>query len=285
MSSSNKSTSRGGKGSKAAESGGKSHGKTDGKSDTGGNTKSNKSSQDARLSQILDRKADNTILDEKVKFVMETTCKSEEEVCLVLHDCDYDMEQAVLTLLESSSQSAFATSVKKKKNRQSSTSKTETADGGGGTGGVEDWDAPQQSNLSGLQGGPAGASGNSNAPDRERSRIRGGPRLSKGRGDSRGWRGREGRGGNDGDRGINQEDSGRGGNDGYNRRGRENRMSNGPGRGGGSGRGGRGGGRMGPRTYQSRDGGPRSHNRNMGTVETWEDPSTNQNSKYISKYF
>lgn len=53
---------------------------------------------------------------------------------------------------------------------------------------------------------------------------------------------------------------------------RSGRMSNGPGR---SGRGGRGGGRLGPRTFQSRDkpgqGFPRS-------IDTWNNPSTEENS-------
>ncbi|XP_044740287.1 protein lingerer isoform X2 [Chrysoperla carnea] len=284
MSSSNKTTSRGGKGSKTAgDAGGK---KTDGKTDTGTNKSTNKSQQpqsyELTLAQIKDRKSDDPTLKDKVKQVMDTTFKSEEEVCLVLHDCDYDMDKAVIMLLEGHSQGAYATSVKKKKNRQTSTSKTETGDGGG----TEDWDATTQNNTAGGAqqtggGGGVGGSGSGGTTtagtggggERERSRNRGGapPRLSKGRGDSRGWRGREGPRGERGDRDGGDRthgDDGRGG-DNYRRGG--GRMSNGPGRGGGGGRGGRGG-RTGPRTYQPRDGGPRgSHNRN--TVDTWEDTS------------
>lgn len=103
MSSSNKTTSRGGKGSKTADAGGK---KTDGKTDTG-NKSTNKTqpqSYELTLAQIKDRKSDDPTLKDKVKQVMDTTFKSEEEVCLVLHDCDYDMDKAVIMLLEGHSQ-------------------------------------------------------------------------------------------------------------------------------------------------------------------------------------
>lgn len=52
---------------------------------------------------------------------------------------------------------------------------------------------------------------------------------------------------------------------------RRGRMANGPSRGGGSGRGGRGGGRLGSRTFQSRDGGPSRNNYGpRPVVDMWD---------------
>lgn len=45
-------------------------------------------------------KNEDSSLNDKVKHLIEMTQRSEDEVCLVLHECDYDMNQAVEILIE-----------------------------------------------------------------------------------------------------------------------------------------------------------------------------------------
>lgn len=197
-----------------------------------------------RIAQIIETRTEDPDLKDKIKQVMDATRKSEDEVCTALHDCDNDPDRAVNMLLEGAGTGEWETSVKKKKNRQPSTTKSETVANNRDTE-QEDWGLERETNT-----------------ERERSRTRGGgPPRMRGRGslDNRGWRGRENK-----ENERNLED----GRDGYRRGG--GRMMNGPGR---SGRGGRGGGRLGPRTFQSRDKGgfPRS-------IETWNNPGAEDSS-------
>lgn len=46
-------------------------------------------------------KSDDPLIKEKVKQVIEMTQRDENEVCLVLHECEYDVELAVNMLFES----------------------------------------------------------------------------------------------------------------------------------------------------------------------------------------
>lgn len=46
-------------------------------------------------------KSDDPLIKEKVKQVIEMTHRDENEVCLVLHECEYDVELAVNMLFES----------------------------------------------------------------------------------------------------------------------------------------------------------------------------------------
>lgn len=118
---------------------------------------------------------------EKVANLMETTQRSEEEVCCALYECDNDLDRAVIFLLETLPIGAFETSSKKKKNRLTSGSNDAAGDG--------DWG---ETAITGGNGGGSGGGLNTNDV-RERSRNRSGMRGGRGGSDSRGWRGRESR--------------------------------------------------------------------------------------------
>lgn len=101
---------------------------------------------------------------------METTQRSEEEVCCALYECDNDLDRAVIFLFETLPVGAFETSSKKKKNRLTSASNDNTGD--------NDWN---------NEGGNGGQNGQHKGNDaRERSRSRGGMRGGRGGTDSRG---------------------------------------------------------------------------------------------------
>lgn len=71
-----------------------------------------------RIAQILEFK--NGTQDptrEKVIQLMEMTERSEEDACLALYECDNDVEQAVIYLLENLEVGALVTNTKKKKNK------------------------------------------------------------------------------------------------------------------------------------------------------------------------
>ncbi|XP_054277627.1 protein lingerer isoform X2 [Macrosteles quadrilineatus] len=206
-----------------------------------------------RMAEIMDTKKDDLALKDKIKQVMDATQKSEDEVCTALHDCDNDANKAVNYLLEGSLKDEWSTSVvKKKKNRTASAAKGAEAVNNHTE--AEEWETVEPS------GGGRGR-------DRARQRGSGPPRL-RGRGsmESQRWRGRENK---ENERNLEDNFNGERG-----RRGdRGGRMSNGPGRGG---RGGRGGGRLGSRTFQrgerpSGGGFPRS-------IETWNNPSAEDGS-------
>lgn len=44
-------------------------------------------------------KNEDSAINDKVKHLIEMSQKSEDEVCLVLHECDYDMNEAAELLL------------------------------------------------------------------------------------------------------------------------------------------------------------------------------------------
>lgn len=126
-----------------------------------------------RIAQITDINSgsEDPKMREKVANLMETTHRSEEDVCCALYECDNDLDRAVIFLLETLPVGAFETSSKKKKNRLTSGSGDATGD---------EW-------------GDNGTSGPNNNDVRERSRNRTGMRGGRGGSDSRGWRGRESR--------------------------------------------------------------------------------------------
>ncbi|GLV43563.1 lingerer [Carabus blaptoides fortunei] len=243
MSSSNRTTSKGGKGTKGDTT---TKTQKSEKSDTqkieknklgkgsGDKSQSQQNSDSIRNAKYKDLRPEDPSMKEKVCTVIEMTERSEEEACFALHECSFDINQAVNMLIESSGQE-WVTSVKKKKNRQAaSTNKTE----GNTEAGADEW-----------QDTPPAQTGN----ERDKSRTRGGgPPRMRGRG---GWRGRENR---ENEKNLESEGLRRGG-----------RMSNGPVRGGGSGRGGRGGGRLGSRTFQSREGGGPRNTFTRTTMDTW----------------
>nr|CAD7196532.1 unnamed protein product [Timema douglasi] len=236
MSSVGRSASRGGKGGKLDACTTSKPQKADSKSDSpkGLDPKIQPTAEQMRIAQIIDTRTEDPDLKDKIKQVMDATRKTEDEVCTALHDCDNDLDRAVNMLLEGMGQGEWETSVKKKKNRQPSTTKCESS--------VNNLEA-EQDDWAQDRGGNS---------DRDRSRTRGGgPPRMRGRGglDNRGWRGRENK---ENERNLDE------GRDGYRRGG--GRMMNGPGRG----RGGRGGGRLGPRTFQSREKGGFSR-----PIETW----------------
>nr|CAD7569214.1 unnamed protein product [Timema californicum] len=228
MSSVGRSASRGGKGGKLDACTTSKPQKADSKSDSpkGLDPKIQPTAEQMRIAQIIDTRTEDPDLKDKIKQVMDATRKTEDEVCTALHDCDNDLDRAVNMLLEGMGQGEWETSVKKKKNRQPSTTKCESS--------VNNLEVEQEDW----------------AQDRGRTRGGGPPRM-RGRGglDNRGWRGRENK---ENERNLDE------GRDGYRRGG--GRMMNGPGRG----RGGRGGGRLGPRTFQSREKGGFSR-----PIETW----------------
>ncbi|KRT80401.1 hypothetical protein AMK59_6635 [Oryctes borbonicus] len=210
MSSSNRTTSKGGKGPKADKS--HKNNKTD-----SGKTNDHKPTGGGGGDNVRSKSDDPSVIKERVRQVMEWTHKSEEEACLALHECDNDVERAADMLLDDD----WAIIVKKKKNRQASSSKQENADNAvTAAGAVDDWNDQTHSG------------------DKEKPRNKSGgpPRLHGRHNDSRGWKGREKQ-----ENERNLEDGGRYNQDHRDRRGRPG----GPTR-GGSGRG-RGGGRAGGR--------------------------------------
>ncbi|XP_075170073.1 ubiquitin-associated protein-like lingerer isoform X3 [Haematobia irritans] len=183
-----------------------------------------------RIAQITNSNmSEDPQMREKVATLIEMTQRSEEEVCCALYECDNNLENAVLFLLETLPVGAFETSSKKKKNKAANAAQDSNAGGGDG-----DW-----------------ADGNANTDKREKSRNRNSSnRGGRAGSDSRGWRGREAREnernsrGGGGDRDDRANDNYRGGPRAVG--GGDSRRGVGGGRGGGYvGRGGRGGGRLG----------------------------------------
>lgn len=116
MSSSNRTTSKGGKGAKSD----KTH-KLD-KSDTGMAIcnsvkicvltqfclgKATGDRQQGGGNENVRSKLDDPLIKEKVKQVIEMTQRDENEVCLVLHECEYDVELAINMLFESDEKVSF----------------------------------------------------------------------------------------------------------------------------------------------------------------------------------
>lgn len=116
------------------------------------------------------RDMDDPSMKEMVCKVIELTQRPEEHVCFALHECEFDVNQAVNLLIESPDPD-WVTSVKKKTKRQAaSTNKTESTNTEGGDGGTDD----------GWNEVPPAPANN----EREKSRTRGGgpPRMRGGRG-------------------------------------------------------------------------------------------------------
>ncbi|XP_018562921.1 protein lingerer isoform X3 [Anoplophora glabripennis] len=228
MSSSNRTTSKGGKGAKAD----KSH-----KSDK---SESGKGSGEKQQHRDANSKGEDPSIKDKVKQLIEMSHRSEEEVCLALHECDNDINLASNMLFENMGTGKWETRVKKKKNRQASAGKQEKQDD---TVAVDDWNDTNQTGGSG---------------DKEKGRNKSGgpPRLHGRHNDSRGWRGRE--------RQENERNLDDGGRPDFQRdRDRRGRQSSTRGGGGGRGRGGgRAGGRYPPRGNRS--------NSYSKPIDTWD---------------
>uniref|UniRef100_A0A6B2EFL1 Protein lingerer n=1 Tax=Phlebotomus kandelakii TaxID=1109342 RepID=A0A6B2EFL1_9DIPT len=204
-----------------------------------------------RIAQITDIKGglEDSKMQEKVASIMETTQRSEEDVCYALYECDNDLDRAVIFLLETLTEDAFEkTSKKKSKNRTLSTNNNNN-DG-------QDGEWPEANNTPSARAG-------GDAKERSRSRGMRGGRTGA---DSRGWRGREAR-----ENERNAADT-KGG-DGWR-----------PGRGGrsGSGRGGYGGSRGGRVGRLGRGTGARDQGRgfqrqpdNLETVDSWDNSQAN----------
>lgn len=60
---------------------------------------SGKGSGDKQQKDKISKNEDSAIND-KIKHLIEMTQRSEDEVCLILHQCDYDMNLAVETIIE-----------------------------------------------------------------------------------------------------------------------------------------------------------------------------------------
>uniref|UniRef100_A0AAR5QK45 UBA domain-containing protein n=1 Tax=Dendroctonus ponderosae TaxID=77166 RepID=A0AAR5QK45_DENPD len=196
MSSTGRTTAKGGKGPK----GDKSH-KTDG-GKGGGDKVSNKENIKMEVS-----------IKEKVQQLMDLTHFPEDQVCWALHESDNDMNTAMNFLYEENApHGEWETKDKRKKKRQASAGKQEKKDDEG-AGGQESWDEGPSANTPGnnVGGGDgrewkerSGArrdnrSGGGNGPPRrwreEGSGGRGGDRRGGGRGLTRGAGGARGRGG------------------------------------------------------------------------------------------
>lgn len=59
-----------------------------------------KSGGDRQQHKDPSNKSEDPSIKEKVKIVIEMTQRSEEEVCLALHECDYDTQLAINMLYE-----------------------------------------------------------------------------------------------------------------------------------------------------------------------------------------
>lgn len=202
---------------------------------------------------------DDPKMREKVSNLMETTQRSEEDVCYALYECEYDLDRAVIFLLETLPVGAFATTSKKKKNRLVSVSGngngTGTNDANAGDG---EWNNNENNSSSGGGGSGTGAASHQNAggaDGRDKSRSRGGARGGSGGGSRGGGRPRDLRSGGENDRNGGENWRGRG------------RISGGRGGYGGS-RGGRGG-RMGPRG-QGRDPIRTPRNQDHQEIDSWD---------------
>lgn len=80
----------------------------------------------AQITEIKSGTQDPT--REKVSQLMEMTERSEEDACLALYECDNDVEQAVIYLLENLEVGALVTNTKKKKNKTAPTDGAGDAD-------------------------------------------------------------------------------------------------------------------------------------------------------------
>ncbi|XP_055317278.1 protein lingerer [Sitodiplosis mosellana] len=207
-----------------------------------------------RIAQIteISTGSDDPKMREKVANLMETTQRTEEEVCCALYECDNDLDRAVIFLFETLPVGAFETSSKKKKNRLAGSGDAAATDG--------EWNENNNAGSSGSNNNP------NNNTDYQKPRTRGNVRVGRGNSDSRGWRGRESRenernAGGSGDNKLNQNSGPR--------RGPPNSFRNG---GFGAGRGGRSGGRLGPRSSRDQNRGNyfRSQDENETAVDTWD---------------
>lgn len=126
----------------------------------------------AQITEIKSGTQDPT--PESVLQLMEMTERSEEDACYALFECDNDIEQAVIYLLENLEVGALVTTTKKKKSKAAAT------DGAG------DGDE----NESGYQRGDNGRDGNNdrnrNSRGGNRGRSEGGRGRSRASGDDRG---------------------------------------------------------------------------------------------------
>uniref|UniRef100_A0A2M3ZZW3 Protein lingerer n=1 Tax=Anopheles triannulatus TaxID=58253 RepID=A0A2M3ZZW3_9DIPT len=233
-----------------------------------------------RIAQITDIKSgmDDPKIQEKIQSLMETTQRSEEEVCCALQECDSDLDRAVIFLLETLPVGAFATTSKKKKNKSQASAQKDGADG-------DEWEVVAGSGPSG--GGGSGVQlGGINVDLKEQQR-RGGNQRNGQRSGGGGPGGRGGRTGGYRDGGGDRDRNGydKGGDGGYRGRTggdggrmRAGRDGGGPGgRGNYGARGGRGGGprvgtRGGPGSRDHR-GGPRM-NSDHQEIDAWDPVST-----------
>ncbi|XP_058457627.1 protein lingerer isoform X2 [Malaya genurostris] len=230
-----------------------------------------------RIAQITDIKSgmDDPKIQEKIQNLMETTQRSEEEVCCALQECDNDLDRAVIFLLETLPVGAFATTSKKKKNKSQNKEQNDAAPSDG------DWDNGAVNTGSGSGGG----GGSSSDPKDRRGNRSGNTQRTGGGGSGGVGSGRGGRGNfRDGDRGGDRDRNGfdRGG---RGPRGRDGR-DGGPGRGsynGGGSRGGRGGGpRVGTRGPGLRDQNRGARLTDHQEIDAW-DPVTTTNSNDLNK--
>ncbi|XP_077288803.1 protein lingerer-like isoform X3 [Arctopsyche grandis] len=160
-----------------------------------------------------------------VSVLIEMTCRSEEEVCSALHDCDNDLNKACEMLLEGKDQIQGQWQTNEKKKKKSSNTGNAVPIVAGIDRDVEDWNSPgDKSGTTTQSGGPG--TGTQSAPREHRP-------PSRGRSSGRPYRGR---GGESHVTGEDGEMVGRGGGP------RRGPMGRGGGRGGGRGssRGGRG---------------------------------------------
>ncbi|XP_058053774.1 protein lingerer isoform X1 [Anopheles bellator] len=246
-----------------------------------------------RIAQITDIKSgmDDPKIQEKIQSLMETTQRSEEEVCCALQECDSDLDRAVIFLLETLPVGAFATTSKKKKKSQASAQKDgdEAAEWDTVVGGVQGSGGMGISGSGGVQLGGinvdlkeqqrrGGANHQRNVPGNQRSG--GGGRGGR----TGGYRDNGGVGDRNRDRNLYDKGvdggyhRGRVGGDGGRMRGRDGA---GPGgRGNYGARGGRGGGsRIGTRGMSSRDQhrGSRMNNDHQ-EIDAWDPVATSASS-------
>ncbi|KAJ8926036.1 hypothetical protein NQ315_009891 [Exocentrus adspersus] len=216
-------------------------------------SKGGKGSGDKQQHRDTNSKGEDPSIKDKVKQLIEMSQRSEEEVCLALHECDNDINLASNMLFENENTGKWETRVKKKKNRQASAGKQEKQDENAAA--VDDWN--DSSNQTSAGGGGA------NDKEKGRNKSGGPPRLHGRNNDNRGWRGRE--------RQENERNLDEGGRPDFqrdrDRRGRPSSTRGGGGRGRG---GGRAGGRYPPR-------GNRSNTYNK-PIETWDNSNTWDNS-------
>lgn len=102
---------------------------------------------------------EDPVFKERIKEVMDLTCRSEDEVIMALHDSDGDLNRAAIDLLEGVK---TEWEVKKKKPRQPSGSK-QAADQPGGQNDGGDWEERRNQ----RSGGPPRMRGRANHDNRE----------------------------------------------------------------------------------------------------------------------